>query len=674
MKVSFWLIAHLALYCNEVWAETKDDTLNQFAPEEVIIGPGEGSHNNLRYSDSNDHGSLEEEYAVKIIVAFHKSVYDPSKAETMQSDDLDKYLDSISSNCNDFEDTDWTLSEKMACSIYQPPGSPLNLIQIGIIKPSYALSNLDPLPKEGVSKSELTGIFKKHAFAHLIANSCFRWTEAEAGGDRKIIQYKNSAEFSKKMASNFNLNVDAKAGYGPVTVSAGYKHENTNNVNSVSQKKTAVGMKSYFAQIGILTNDCFDPMRIDKIKDYISDDKKELWKALLKTETFKLDAGNVPQMISEGFYIPNVWSYGVGATLKVTTTFTSNSESIDTKVSDAISASLDVEGGTGSAGASASTKKSLDKTLAKLKIEQNSETETIIRGDVKNSIFGSETWQTQLTAAQKKYRENPWKLKAPYAVKHLIPISELMYSLNPMSQSDELKNGEKFRKVLQQAFGRFVCVTPQPNGLDSRDKQGYIYSGTTGTKYTWFNSLGVKGLTKTCPAGSACDPTHNGVSKPCKKATNCAEETNNKCIVRLRSSNMEEAAFVCDREGNNFKLLSKYSRTDQGGQIYWENYIYNVKVGKYCVSAEIVDEDVGVDNCDDSRGYSDNEKVRYNKYNGEVWKKLQYDVREDSCGFFCNPNKAFCAENSICQICESWVKTIDESYPFGPVPKELPFK
>jgi len=675
MKVSFWLIAHLALDCNDVLAATQNDTLNQLASGEAIMGLGEGNHNNLRYSNSDDYDdSLEEDYTGKMVVTFHKSVYDPSKAKTMGQDALDEYLDNISFKCNDFEAKNWTKSEKMACSIYQPPGSSLNLLQIGIIKPSYALSNLDPLPKDGISNADITGIFNKHAFAHLIANSCFRWTEAEQGGQEKILHYKDSSEFTEKMTNHFNLEVNAKAGYGPVTVSAGYKHENTNNVNTVSQKKTAVAMKSYYAQIGELTNDCFDPMRIDKIKDYIRDDKKKLWKTLLETEPLKLAGTNVQTMLRDGFYIPNLWSYGVGATLKVTTTFISHGSDTDSKVGSGITAALDVEGGAGSVGVSAATTKNLNKAFEKLNITQTSETETIIRGSVKNSIFGSKTWQTQLTESQEIYRTDPWKLKAPYAVKSLIPISQLMYSVHPMTQSLEIKNGEKFRKVLQQAFGRFVCVAPQPNGLESRDKQRYIYSGTKGTKYTWYNALGKEGSTERCDPGFACDPTHNGISKPCKEATNCANETNNKCIERLRSDNSEEEKFVCDREGTTFHFLSKYSRADNGDQVYWENDIYDVKVGKYCVSAVIVDEDVGVSSCESSENYPDNEKVTYDKTNGESWKKLEYDVREDSCGFFCHSNKEFCAEHSICNICETWAKTIDESYPFGTVPKELTLK
>jgi len=259
-----------------------------------------------------------------------------------------RYMFGILGRCNDaINKSD---REVLACEVYERVSDlPLHRVKMALGTIKTGADILDISINGDLKVEDVTLLFVDHAVAVMIDRECFTWSSGDAKSHQEQYKYNSENDYSIQVAKSESIDVSTSGGYGPVTVSAGYKHAKSSSSTSSTKTTTATGYKKFWSSIGSIENNCLNNKEDFQlnIKDLVKPEWTERWKRIRKSKST-----TVAQIISMGddfvkvadggFFIPSMYNYEATLTYTVKATYSSSDASQAEAASNGISAGLSV--------------------------------------------------------------------------------------------------------------------------------------------------------------------------------------------------------------------------------------------------------------------------------------------------------------------------------------------
>jgi len=425
---------------------------------------------------------------------FPPGVYD----ENMNAEELlgmnDRCNDHLKKTKKNTDDSSYT-AEILACQIFNNNSINNVPIVLGTFKTNANLVKL-AADMNIIDASMVSSLFVENAFATMIHRKCFQWNSEQTSTSYKQTQYTTEQSYSKQFSTNTGLDVSASASYVGIAIKAGFKQANANSEGSEGSTATAYGQSKYSAEVGVLTNLCFDNQAIfsqARIGDLVQPYWVERWTAIRSATTIQELVNNeyFSTVAAGGFIMPLEYIYSVGVSTTVTTSYESISTTQAEDTSTAISAGLAVS--VGGAGASTGT---TSKSAIRQAMVQNGATSSITieygsdgKGD-NFSCIAAGNCDTVITNSVTEIRNDYTELGPPSS------LDTKFITLD---------------KILQMYFGT-------PDGLPDAfvpayNYHGYNYQGTVCWAYDFVNSgMGFENMESCWTTGASIVPTRVQVS------------------------------------------------------------------------------------------------------------------------------------------------------------------
>jgi len=284
-----------------------------------------------------------------VTVKFPPGVFDIKKANDVP------YMMQLSDRCytalaKDSSDPRHVL----ACKTYFDSASRGPRMALGTLE--LGTDILTMLKKGEYKKTDIHKIFVPEALAVMIDKHCFQFTFDANDGESRKYQYDSSSSYASSITEDGSIDIKASAGYGPITLNAGYSNEKSTFTGHKENYSFTFGTKSVRKSLGVLENLCLTEEYFFIIKDngLIEQHVIDNWNDITKERNPNTNYinGAEKETVDGGFLMPQSYSYDLYAKYDIRMSSMGTSQVDRNNNKEAISAGFDLSFGAGSAGGS----------------------------------------------------------------------------------------------------------------------------------------------------------------------------------------------------------------------------------------------------------------------------------------------------------------------------------